>query len=150
MEPTRHANRPEAADPSVSSGVSEPKLASTISKEQIIDGFDLTFDPGDTRNGSLYLCEKQGDSGHFVTSEVLNKMRQAGIWSDSEGKQVPDEHRSAYKDQLQLLEVVEYSSDAGHFLIARFDHPKFPSEAERFNDWKQFFDARATPGADLS
>ncbi|MGD9602241.1 MAG: hypothetical protein AB7O21_09930 [Gammaproteobacteria bacterium] len=118
--------------------------ATTVSKEAIIDRHVLTFDPGDKRNGSLYIGEPlESDSGlHLGT--VLGELRAAGLWSPEPEKQVPDAHRAAYREQLSLVAAQTYRSDGGGFLIARFDHPKFPSDASRWDEWLAWFDARYT------
>lgn len=118
--------------------------AQTPTKERIIDHHVLTFDPTDKRNGSLYIGEPlDGDSGlHLAT--VLDDLRAAGLWSKEPEKQVPDAHRATYREQLILVEAVTYRSAGGNFLIARFDHPKFPSDAARWAQWVAYFDARYT------
>jgi hypothetical protein len=115
-----------------------------LTKEQIIDRHVLTFDPADKRNGSLYIGEPlEEDSGlHLAT--VLSGLRAAGIWSAEPEKQVPDAHRAAYREQLALVDAVAYSGAAGTFLIARFDHPKFPSDEARWIEWVQYFDKNFT------
>ena len=44
----------------------------------------------------------------------------------------------AYKEQLALLEVAEFGGAEG-FIIVRCDHPKFPSDGERWAAWRAFF-----------
>lgn len=109
-----------------------------LDKALIIDTYDLTFDPGDKRNGSLYLGTPRGKTSTLDVPATLDALRAAGLWSDVEPKTVPDEHRQAYKDQLNLLQVLHYGGDTG-YLIARFDHPKFPSDAARWEAWRAFF-----------
>jgi hypothetical protein len=115
--------------------------AQALTKEHIIDRHVLTFDPADKRNGSLYIGEPlDGDSGLHLTT-LLGELRAAGLWSHEPEKQVPDAHRAAYREQLSLVAVQGYRSSGGDFLIARFDHPKFPSDAERWGEWLAYFDA---------
>lgn len=115
-----------------------------LTKEVIIDRHVLTFDPADKRNGSLYIGEPLDvDSGlHLAT--VLAELRAHGLWSAEPEKQVPDAHRAAYREQLTLVAAQRYRNAGGEFLIARFDHPKFPSDAGRWDEWLAFFDARHT------
>lgn len=115
-----------------------------LTKEHIIDHHVLTFDPSDKRNGSLYIGEPlEGDSGlHLAT--VLADLRAAGLWSDQPEKQVPDAQRAAYREQLTLVEAVAYRSPGGKFLVARFDHSKFPSDAARWVEWLNHFDTHFT------
>lgn len=110
-----------------------------LSKEEIIDHHVLTFDPGDKRNGSLYIGTPPGSGGNFDVTATLGALRAAKLWSDVAPKTVADEQKQAYKDQMRLVDCVEY--DAG-FLVARFDHPKFPSDAARWQAWLKFFDDR--------
>jgi len=116
--------------------------ASPLTKEAIIDRHVLTFDPADPRNGSLYIGEPlDADSGlHLAT--VLTELRAAGLWSAAPEKQVPDAQRAAYREQLSLVAAQRYRNNGGEFLIARFDHPKFPSDAGRWEEWLAYFDAR--------
>lgn len=119
-------------------------MNSPLSKDQIIDQHVLTFDPSDKANGSLYVGEPlDGSSGLHLQTE-LAALRAAGLWSAEPEKQVPEAHRAAYKEQLQLVGSVAYQSDGGSFIIARFDHPKFPSDAARWAAWQQHFDSRFT------
>lgn len=112
-------------------------MSNTLTKESIIDEHVLAFDPGDKRNGSLYLGSPA--AGGFDVAAAIDALRGAGLWSAGASKTVADDQKQAYKDQLQFVEAVVY--DAG-FLLARFDHPKFPSDAARWREWLAFFDAR--------
>lgn len=116
--------------------------SSIITKDQVIDGHHLTFDAADKRNGSLYLCEPLDGPAPFDRLTLLGGLRAAGLWSEAPEKQVPDAQRQAYKEQLQLIEATVYATGAGRFLIARFDHPKFLSDAERWREWQAFFDRK--------
>lgn len=109
-----------------------------LDKASIIDQHDLTFDPGDKRNGSLYLGVARDGSSTLDVALTLGALRAAGLWSDSDAKTVPDEHRQAYKDQLTLVDSARFGGPQG-FIIARFDHPKFPSDAARWDAWRSFF-----------
>lgn len=110
---------------------------------QIIDNYDLSFDPGDALNGSLYLCLAR-DASDTLLKELIQSLREAGLWSNEPHKEVADEQRAAYKDQLQFVAALRYNKDGEEVLIARFDHPKFPSSAERFQLWGSTFDALLT------
>ncbi len=113
-----------------------------LSKDSLIDGFQMSFDPGDPRNGSLYLCEPLDRVAPFDHGAEIARLRAAGLWSQTAEKQVPDSQRDAYKAQLELVEITRYAGPGGHFAIARFDHPKFPSETSRWEAWQAFFDSR--------
>jgi hypothetical protein len=117
-------------------------MTTTLTKEHIIDRHVLTFDANDKRNGSLYIGEPlDGESGlHLATT--LADLRAAGLWSSEPEKQVPDAQRAAYREQLTFVAATVYKNAGGSFLIARFDHPKFPSDAARWGEWQAFFDAR--------
>ena len=109
-----------------------------LDKTSIIDQHDLSFDPGDKRNGSLYIGVAQEGSSTLDLPATLAALRAAGLWSATDAKTVPDEHRQAYKDQLALVDSARFGGPQG-FIIARFDHPKFPSDAERWDAWRAFF-----------
>lgn len=38
---------------------------------------------------------------------------------------------------MQFVEAAEVTIDGEALLLARFDHPKFPSSAERFAAWRK-------------
>lgn len=107
----------------------------------IVDHYDLAFDPGDKLNGSLYLCTPRGSSASQAEACIL-PLRAAALWSDTPPKRVPDEQRQAYKDGLIFVAAIVYRVGPEHLVIARFDHPKFPSDTKRWEAWVDFFDAR--------
>lgn len=110
--------------------------------DAVIDNHELSFDVADKRNGSLYVCEPRGLAGTIMTQDLLAALRKSELWSDDEPTSVPDEQRNAYKEQLTLVETAPYKQEEVGFLIARFDHPRYPSDGERWDAWKGFFDAR--------
>ena len=112
----------------------------TLSAEKIIYQHLLTFDPGDTLNGSLYLGEPINGVSESRTSSAIDSMREEGIWSDEPSRRVPEEFRQAYNEQLEFVDCASY--EEGQFIIARFDHPKFPSSNQRWDSWMSFFDQR--------
>jgi len=104
----------------------------------------ITFDPGDKLNGSLYLCDPGGVHG-LVIAKVIAHLRGKSLWSEQDPKQVRDDQRQAYEEQLLFVEAVEFVADGVTLVAARCNHPKFPSSAERFADWKKAlagFDSR--------
>ncbi|HCU91045.1 MAG TPA: hypothetical protein DGR97_13930 [Gammaproteobacteria bacterium] len=105
----------------------------------IFENHDLIFDPGDPLNGSLYLCCSRNQTGPS-SERLIETLRIAGIWSKSEPKLVPDEQRDSYKSQLEFIEAVSYVVGGKKFTIACFDHPKYPSDEERWGKWKTTFD----------
>lgn len=111
--------------------------APTFSSDSIVDGHDLYFDAGDKRNGSLYLCVPRGAAR---PDAALAALRSAALWSDEPDKKVADEQRQAYKDGLQFVAAVEYGAADERLVLARFDHPRFPSDASRFQAWLHLFD----------
>ena len=102
----------------------------------IIHGTAMSFDGGDKLNGSLYLCAPFGDANPAITGDAITALRAAGLWSMDEPKSVRDDQKSAYEQQLQFVEAVEVGGRFGPLVLARFDHPKFPSSPERFAAWK--------------
>ena len=107
----------------------------------IVDNYDLAFDPGDKLNGSLYLCTSRGSSENPAQSWIA-ALQTVGLWSDTPHKSVPDEQRQAYKDGLIFVAAIAYRAGLEHIVIARFDHPKFPSDTRRWEAWVDFLDAR--------
>ena len=112
-----------------------------LSKETIIDDHRLTFDGGDKLNGSLYIGDDPTQEPGINVALLVEQLRSANLWSHEQPKEVPDEHRQAYKDQLNLLEVITYRDADSRFLISRFDHAKYPSDANRWQQWVDYFDA---------
>ena len=106
-----------------------------MDKSTIINQHVMTFDPADKNNGSLYLCVDPSIVPGTNVTLVIDKLRAAGCWSDEPPKQVPDEHRQAYEEQLQLVEVVGFRDADSPFLAARFNHEKFPSDDARWQAW---------------
>jgi len=104
----------------------------------IVDQYDLRFDAGDKRNGSLYVCTPRGGP---APTGVLAALRAAGLWSEEPEKSVADEQRQAYRDGLRFVAATAYRDGAGHVLLARFDHPKFPSDGARWDAWLGCLDA---------
>ncbi len=115
--------------------------AMPFSSESIVDHYDLTFDPGDRRNGSLYLCTPRG-STLTPAAPYVEGLREAGLWSQEPPKSVPDEQRQAYKDGLVFVAAIAWRAAAEHVVLARFDHPKFPSDSTRWEAWVDHFDVR--------
>lgn len=116
-------------------------LPSEFSSAGIVDHYDLAFDPGEKLNGSLYLCTPRGSAGTRL-DDWLVVLRAAGLWSATPVKTVPDEQRQAYKDGLIFVAAIAYRAAPEHIVIARFDHPKFPSDTARWEAWVDFFDTR--------
>jgi hypothetical protein len=112
----------------------------TFSTAGLVDDYDLTFDPGDPRNASLYLCTPRGAPGD--ASEWVKLMRAAGLWSETPEKSVPDAQRGAYREGLIFVAAIPYRVGSGHLVLARFDHPRFPSDSQRWEAWVDLFDVR--------
>lgn len=96
----------------------------------------ISFDPGDKLNGSLYLCDPTGGEHGQVVAKVIAHLRGKSFWSGQDPKQVRDDQRQAYEEQLLFVEAVEFVAGGVTLVAARCNHPKFPSSAERFADWK--------------
>lgn len=96
----------------------------------------ITFDPGDKANGSLYLCDPTGGKQSHAIKQAIVVLRQQALWSAQEHKQVRDDQRQSYEAQLVFIEAVEIVVAGALLLISRCNHPKFPSSAERFSAWK--------------
>ncbi len=107
-------------------------LPATRSTAAIVDGCDLSFDPGDQANGSLYACTPRGSG---APQAVIAALREAGLWSADEVRQVADDQRQAYRDGLEFVAAAAFRGADGDVLLARFDHPRFPSDAARWEAW---------------
>ena len=112
-----------------------------FSSASIVDNYDLTFDPGDKLNGSLYLCTPRG-SDPARADEWVTLLRASALWSEAATKSVPDEQRQAYKDGLIFVVAIAYRAGADQVVLARFDHPKFPSDSKRWEAWVDCCDIR--------
>lgn len=109
-----------------------PTPPAVLNATTVVDAYDLYFDAADKTNGSLYVCTPRGGA---APQDVIDTLRAAALWSPASAKSVPDEQRQAYKDGLEFVAAVAYAAGAGHVLLARFDHPKFPSDAARWQAW---------------
>ena len=96
----------------------------------------LIFDPGDKANGSLYLCDPSGGKQSQAIERAIAMLRQRALWSAQDPKQVRDDQRQAYEEQLLFVEAVDVVVEGVRLVITRCNHPKFPSSAERFSGWK--------------
>ena len=96
----------------------------------------ITFDPGDKANGSLYLCDPSGGKQSQAIERAIAMLRERALWSAQDPKQVRDDQRQAYEEQLAFVEAVEVVVEGARLVITRCNHPKFPSSAERFSGWK--------------
>lgn len=112
-----------------------------FSNAVIVDNYQLAFDSGDKLNGSLYLGTLRGTTANHAENWIV-PLRAGGLWSDTPHKSVPDEQRQAYKEGLIFVAAIAYCAGAEHIVIARFDHPKFPSDTKRWEAWVDFLDAR--------
>ena len=115
-------------------------MTTPVDPHNLIDTHTLVFDPADKANGSLYLAIPSSTPGTLDLPASLRALRSAGLWSAEPEKTVPDAHKPAYKEQMLFVEAVSYQCAGGVFTIARFDHPKFPSDAARWDAWKTHFD----------
>lgn len=97
----------------------------------------LTFDPGDKLNGSLYLCDPSGGLQTQALDHAIAILRGASLWSTQLPKQVRDDQKPTYEAQLQFVEAVEIDVVGMQLVIARYDHSRFPSSADRFKAWKE-------------
>jgi len=103
---------------------------------QLIEDNDLYFDAGDPANGSLYLCAVPGTPPAQVET-VIDVLRAQGLWSASPFKQVPEAQKRAYAEQMQFVGSFSFIHGTVALTAARYDHPKYPSSAERFDAWRE-------------
>lgn len=103
---------------------------------QLIYDNDLYFDGGDAANGSLYLCALPGTPPSQVET-VIDYLRSAGLWSAAAPKQVPEAQKKAYAEQMQYIGSFSFTRGTVALTAARYDHPKYPSSAERWEAWQK-------------
>jgi len=108
---------------------------STHDGTALIRDNELSFDPGDKQNGSLYLCKPPASSAAGVDA-AITKLRKAGLWSEQPVKTVTDDQKPTYQAQMIFVEAVDVTVAGQKLILARYNHPKFPSSAERFAAWK--------------
>ena len=109
------------------------QLPDSFSTDWIVDHCDLRFDAGDAANGSLYLCTARGAP---APERALETLRASQLWSADAVKLVAEEQRDAYREGLKFVAAVALDRDGESLVLARFDHPKFPSDAGRFAAWQ--------------
>jgi hypothetical protein len=97
---------------------------------------ELRFDGGDKLNGSLYLCRPSASSPAAADAGI-ERLRAAGLWSAQPAKKVEDAQKAAYIEQMIFVESQAITMGGESLILARYDHPKFPSSAERFGAWKK-------------
>lgn len=103
-----------------------------LSTACIVDNYRLCFDGGDMSNASLYVCTPgPGTDVHPVVGSLVA----AGLWSAETPRQVRDDQRAAYRDGLEFVDAAVFADGASHFVLGRFDHPKFPSDDARWRAW---------------
>ena len=108
-------------------------MQESLDTTAIIDNYDLYFDGEDKDNASLYVCVSRGGT---TAGAVIEHLITAALWSQSPPKMVADAQRQAYKDGLEFVAAQRYRDAADNELVvARFDHPRFPSNDERWRAW---------------
>ncbi len=117
--------------------MSDSNSSNAAANAEIVDHYDLRFDAADPLNGSLYLCTPRGAPRPAAAIRLLQG---ADLWSAEPEKAVADDQREAYKNGLIFVAAAAYSSAEGDLLLARFDHPKYPSNADRWSAWLALFD----------
>ena len=122
----------------------QPAALHTWDGPAIFRTTQLTFDPGDKANGSLYLCDPSGGKQAQTVDLAIAALRQGSLWSSQDPKQVRDDQRQAYEDQLEFVEAVAVTVGGAGLVLARCNHPKFPSSAERFAGWKRVLGVAVT------
>jgi hypothetical protein len=100
----------------------------------LVDGTLMSFDAADKRNGSLYICDPSKGSN---ADGLIAALRKEGLWSAAEPKRIAEEQKDAYKSGLQFNEAREYTIGGKTLVLLRCDHPKFPSDAARWQEWNR-------------
>lgn len=108
-----------------------------LSGTDLINQFALYFDGADKNNSSLYLCvdDTLGDAG---AQRIIAALRHAGLWSDTAAKTVPAEQKPMYAEQMKFIGQAAGHFEGETFHIAAYDHPKFPSNPQRWQAWQDF------------
>lgn len=106
----------------------------------IVHEHELYFDPAEPRNGSLYLCAPAGTPAAAIENRIA-ALRAAGLWSNEPHKVVPADHKQKYAEQMRFVACAQFGDDQTRLLAARYDHPKFPSDAARFAQWLEVLGA---------
>lgn len=108
-----------------------------LSGTDLINQFELYFDGADQTNASLYLCidDTLGDD---CAQRIIGALRHAGLWSEAAAKKVPAEHKPMYAEQMKFIGYRSAHFEGETFHIAAYDHPKFPSNAQRWQAWQDF------------
>jgi hypothetical protein len=94
----------------------------------------MTFDAGDRDNASLYVFTLEESASAKSLMTVIDTLRLAKLWSSEPPKTVTDQQRPVYEAQLAFKELHAFPDLLA--VVARFDHPRFPSSPTRFQQWK--------------
>ena len=115
-------------------------MQESLDTTAIIENYDLYFDGEDKDNASLYVCVARGSA---AAGSVIEHLTTAALWSPSSPKMVADDQRQAYKDGLEFVAAQRYRDvDGNELVVTRFDHPRFPSNDERWRAWLASLDTR--------
>jgi hypothetical protein len=101
---------------------------------------DLYFDAGDASNASLYLCAPSGTSAGAV-EPVIESLRKISLWSQQPYKVVPESHKKDYATQMRFIACTQFRCGSIDIVLARYYHPKFPSDAARWSAWLAAIDS---------
>jgi hypothetical protein len=113
--------------------------------EHIIHKYDLFFDHADPLNASLYLCVPAG-AGDLAVYAAIGRLGDAGLWSNQPAKSVAENQKPAYAEQMRFVACLEFHTKAGVLLLARYTHPKFVSNDDRWGKWATCLSALAVAG----
>ncbi len=102
----------------------------------ILEQYRVFFDPAGGPNGSLYLCLPRDPESAKLAGYFAKQLRNQSLWSDQDAKAIADEQIPAYASQLELLEVSAVPWLQRGCLLLRCEHPKFPSDDNRWAAWK--------------
>jgi len=100
----------------------------------IVNKYDLYFDQGDLSNASLYLGSLAGTHDTAIYA-AISRLHKENLWSGQPAKKVADAQRSVYAEQMRFIACVELQTKEGVLVLARYTHPKFPSDDFRWNKW---------------
>jgi hypothetical protein len=60
---------------------------------------------------------------------------------------VPQAQKKIYAEQMQFIACAQFAIGSINVVAARYDHPKFPSSAERWSAWLNLLTTELTASA---
>jgi hypothetical protein len=96
----------------------------------LVDSFDLKFDSADPKNGSLYIA-----CNNSLADILIGDLRTRALWLEGGASVIKEDQKDAYKAGLIFVAAEDYMSGDETLVLARFNHPKYPSDSSRWAEW---------------